>query len=89
MDKHITIDLIEQHKRRISRSGKELWNFMRSIKPGDCISGIDAMKIKDNYGIRPSDIIFFLSILDAHVNMEEFYKLLEEEYNKPQTRCAL
>lgn len=80
-------DLIESNKRRIRRAGPELWNFMKSLKPQQILSGTEAMKIVDTYGIRPSDLVFFLSIIDVEIQMEEFYCELKERENIKSIRC--
>lgn len=82
------IDILKHVERKISRGGEKMWNFLRSLKAGDCISGKIAMNIKDLYGIRPEDLVFFFTIINVEIKMEEFIKLLEEEKNKPKNRLC-
>lgn len=72
-------DLLDQHKKRVMRGGKDLWKQFCGLKEGDIISGELAMKFSDAYGIRASDLIFFLDSRGASIEMESFYKGLCEK----------
>lgn len=82
-------DLDCLNKRRISRCGSCLWEYVTKIKKGDVIPAKKAIEIVDCYGIRYSDLIFFLSILGASVEMDGLYKLIEERENAPKEKNLL
>lgn len=75
-------DLIDLNKKRIRRGGKDLWDFLKSLKKGDMVSAEKAMQITDTYAITHRDLVFFLSILDVNIEMEEFYKLILERLSR-------
>lgn len=76
------LDLVDLNRKRILRAGKDLWERITSIQPDDVIPAILAEKFMDVYGIRPSDLIFFLSVMGASIDMEPFYEILIERANR-------
>lgn len=71
-------DLMEHHKRRIHRPGKALWESLKSMH-GETISVEMAKKIKDQYGLRPTDLIFILQMKDVTFDVDEFTRIINEE----------
>ena len=78
-------DLNLMHQKRISRSGKELWDYVRNLSNLEgCVTGEMAMKIKNNYGLSPEDVILICRSHGKTIDNVEFNKLLKEEFESPK-----
>lgn len=61
------------HQLRKSRVGSVWWKFLKDLKREEEISGAQAMFICDSYGIRHSDLIFWMDVMGCKINMDEFF----------------
>ena len=82
-------DLLELHERRIHRAGLSFWTWLKSLD-SEKISGDMAMKIRDHYGFRALDVIFLCEMKGVKIDVEEFIRLLNEEYerSKDSRKCC-
>ena len=71
--------IVRSHNLRKIRVGKTWWDFLKSLSNGSKITGKEAMFICDSYGIRHSDIIFWMDVMGVLVDMEGFVKEIEEK----------
>ena len=79
------LDILDLNQKRIFRAGEKLWEDITNIKKGDIVNAVLAEKFIDCYGIHPSDLVFFLSIIGASIDMDPFYDILIERENRPKT----
>ena len=66
------------HQRRITRCGADLWNWLLNIPRGSIITGEQALKVMDYYGIRILDILFIFESKGCTVDLEEMCRLYNE-----------
>jgi len=87
-----SVQLIEQHKKRLARAGKNLWKEVENLSNmNGKVSGKLAMEIADNYGMRYQDIIFLCASHKLEIDMIEFCTLIfiTEEKKKNTVLCRL
>ena len=75
-------DIIKFHEMRKRRVGQKWWGFLKQLKEGGKISGKEAMFLCDSYGIRSSDLIFWMDVIGVSVNLEEFLEEIKEKVHR-------
>lgn len=69
----------EQALKNIARSGGRIWRIFVRYGPESILSGEDAVKLTNSYGLSIHDIIMIAASHRMTVDIDEYVKLMEIE----------